>query len=170
MCGVWRGYDVAGVGGGEFALRLASRQRVTPLYWRSDTHTHTHIHNLMKTLSSDPVIGTVVKVPIQAKMEDDNVDLDGFHFGSIQESELDPPLVLESVWDCLGITLNTTKDDDGKTILGWRCSYCLIPGNCGCPRFFKHHNASKVLSHLTKGKDIVNCTGFLNRIDVFKGK
>jgi hypothetical protein len=44
MCGVWRGYDVAGVGGGEFALRLASRQKVAPLYWRSDTHTHTHTH------------------------------------------------------------------------------------------------------------------------------
>ncbi len=41
MCGVWRGYDVTGVGGGEFALRLALRQRVAPLYWRSDTHTHT---------------------------------------------------------------------------------------------------------------------------------
>ncbi len=36
------GYDVAGVGRGEFSLRLASRQRVAPLYWRSDTHTHTH--------------------------------------------------------------------------------------------------------------------------------
>ncbi len=42
MCGVWRGYDVADVGGGEFALRLVSRQRVAPLYWRSDTHTHTN--------------------------------------------------------------------------------------------------------------------------------
>jgi hypothetical protein len=41
MCGVWRGYDVAGIGGGEFALRLVSRQRVAPLYWRSDIHTHT---------------------------------------------------------------------------------------------------------------------------------
>jgi hypothetical protein len=41
MCGVWRRYDVAGVGGGEFALRLVSRQRVAPPYWRSDTHTHT---------------------------------------------------------------------------------------------------------------------------------
>jgi hypothetical protein len=40
MCGVWR-YDVAGVGGGEFALRLVSRQRVAPPYWRSDTHAHT---------------------------------------------------------------------------------------------------------------------------------
>jgi hypothetical protein len=41
MCGVWRGYDVAGVGGGEFTLRLVSHQRVAPPYWRSDTHTHT---------------------------------------------------------------------------------------------------------------------------------
>jgi hypothetical protein len=42
MCEVWRGYDVAGIGGGEFALQLVSRQRVAPPYWRSDTHTHTH--------------------------------------------------------------------------------------------------------------------------------
>ncbi len=40
MCGVWRGYDAAGIGGGEFALRLVLRQRVAPFYWRSDTHTH----------------------------------------------------------------------------------------------------------------------------------
>jgi hypothetical protein len=101
-------------------------------------------------------------VTIQAKMDDDDEVLDGFYFGSSQESELDPPLVLESVWDSLGITLNTTIDDDGKTIPGWRCGYCLIPGNCGGPRFFKHRNASKALSHLTKGKDIVTCTGLQN--------
>jgi hypothetical protein len=42
MCGVWRGYVVAGVEGGEFTLRLILRQKVAPLYWRSDTHTHTY--------------------------------------------------------------------------------------------------------------------------------
>jgi hypothetical protein len=36
-----RGYDIAGIGGGEFNLQLVLRQRVAPLYWRSDTHTHT---------------------------------------------------------------------------------------------------------------------------------
>jgi hypothetical protein len=41
MCRVWRGYEIAGVGGGEFTLRLVPRQKVAPLYWRSDTHTHT---------------------------------------------------------------------------------------------------------------------------------
>jgi hypothetical protein len=41
MCGVWREYDVAGIGGGEFTLWLIPRQKVAPLYWRSDTHTHT---------------------------------------------------------------------------------------------------------------------------------
>jgi hypothetical protein len=48
MCGVWRGYDVAGVGGGEFALRLVSPQRVAPLYWRSDTHTHTPVDGVAR--------------------------------------------------------------------------------------------------------------------------
>jgi hypothetical protein len=66
------------------------------------------------------------------------------------------------VWDCPGITLDTIKDDAGKTILGWCCGYCLITGNCGGSRFFKHRNASKALSHLTKGKDIVTCTGLWN--------
>ncbi len=38
-----RGYDVTGVGGGEFALRLVPRQRAAPHYWRSSSHTHTHM-------------------------------------------------------------------------------------------------------------------------------
>jgi hypothetical protein len=92
-------------------------------------------------------------------MDVDDEDLTNFHFVSSQESEIDPPLVLDSVWDCPGITLDTFVDDDGKTILGWRCSYCLIPGNCGGSKFFKHRNASKALSHPTKGKDIVTCSG-----------
>jgi hypothetical protein len=92
-------------------------------------------------------------------MDVSDEDLTDFYFCSSQESEIDPPLVLDSVWDCPGITLNTFIDDDGKTILGWDCSYCLFPGNCGGSRFFKHRNASKALSHLTKGKDIVTCSG-----------
>jgi hypothetical protein len=104
-------------------------------------------------------IGIVVEVPIQANMDYDDKDLTDFQFGSRQESKKDPPLVLDSIWNCPGITLNTIKDDDGKTILGWRCGYCLIPVNCGDSRFFKHRNASKALLHLTKGKDIVTSTG-----------
>ncbi len=82
-------------------------------------------------------------------MDYDNKDLADFQLGSSQEF----------IQDCPGITLDTIEDDDGKTILGWRCGYCLIPGNCGGSRFFKHCNASKALSHLTKGKDIATCTG-----------
>jgi hypothetical protein len=41
------GYDIAGVGGGEFALRLVLRQRAAPLYWRSRSHTHTHTHTFL---------------------------------------------------------------------------------------------------------------------------
>jgi hypothetical protein len=119
-------------------------------------------HKFMKTLLSYPGIGTIVKVPIQAKMDVDDEDLTCFHFGCSQESKLDPLLVLDSIWDCPGIILNTFVDDDGKTIPGWCCSYCLIPGNCGGSRFFKHHNASKALSHLTKGKDILTYSGLRN--------
>jgi hypothetical protein len=104
-------------------------------------------------------IGIVVEVPIQAKMDYDDEDLADFQFGSSQESEIELPLVIDSVWDCPGITLDTIEDDDGKTILEWHCGYCLIPSNRGGSRFFKHRNASKALSHLTKGMDIVTCTG-----------
>ncbi len=95
-------------------------------------------------------------------MNYEDKDLADFQFGSSQESEIDPPLVIDSVWGCPGITLDTIKDDDGKTILGWCCGYCLILGNRGGSRFFKHRNAFKALSHLTNGKDIVTCTGLWN--------
>jgi hypothetical protein len=117
----------------------------------------------MKTLLAYQGIGIVVEVPNKAKMDYDDKDLADFQFCSSQESEIEPPLVIDSIWDCLGITLNTIEEDDGKTILGWHCGYWLIPDNCGGSRFFKHRNASKPLSHLTKGKDIVTCTG-LQRI------
>jgi hypothetical protein len=113
----------------------------------------------MKPLLAYQGIGIVVEVPIQAKMDYDAEDLADFKFSFSQESEIEPPLVIDSIWDCPDITLHTIKDDDGKIILGWRCGYCLIPGNCGGSRFFKHPNASKALAHLTKGKDIVTCTG-----------
>jgi hypothetical protein len=116
----------------------------------------------MKTLLSYPGIGTIVEVSIHAKMDVDDEDLTCFHFGSSQESKLDSPVVLDSVSDCLGIALHTFVDDDGKTIPGWRCSYCLIPCICGGSRFFKRRNASKALSHLTKGEDIVTCSGLQN--------
>jgi hypothetical protein len=95
----------------------------------------------MKTLLTYQGIDVVVEVPIQAKMNVDDKVLTCFYFGSSQESELDPPLVLDSIWRP-GITLKTFVDDDGKTIPGWRCGYCLIPRNCGDSRFFKHRNAS----------------------------
>ncbi len=95
-------------------------------------------------------------------MDVDDEDLTDFHFGSSQESKIDPPLVLDSIWDYPGMTLDTFVDDDGKTIPGWCCGYCLILGNRGGSRFFKHRNASKALSHLTKGKDIVTYSGLRN--------
>jgi hypothetical protein len=95
-------------------------------------------------------------------MDSDDDKSADFQFGSSQESKIEPPLVIDSVWDCLGITLDTLNDDDGKTIMGWRCNYCLISCNRGGSRFLKHRNASKALLHLTKRKDIVTCTGLRN--------
>jgi hypothetical protein len=116
----------------------------------------------MKNLLTYQGIGIVVEVPIQAKMDVNDEDVTDFQFGSSQESEIDPHLVLDSIWDCLGITLDTFVNDDGKTIPGWRCSYCLIPNNFSGSRFFKYCNASRALSHLTKGRDIVTCSGLRN--------
>jgi hypothetical protein len=113
----------------------------------------------MKTLLTYQGIGIVAVVPNKAKMDYDDKNLADFQFGSSQKSKIEPPLVIDSIWNCPGITLDIIEDDDGKTILGWHCGYCHIPGNCGGSRFFKHHNASKVLLRLTKGKDIVTCTG-----------
>jgi hypothetical protein len=59
----------------------------------------------MKTLLTHQGIGIVVEVPIQAKMDYDDKDLNDFQFGSSQKSKIDPPLVLDSVWDCPGIDL-----------------------------------------------------------------
>ncbi len=39
------GMTLQALGEGEFALRLVSRQRVAPLYWRSRTHTHTYVRS-----------------------------------------------------------------------------------------------------------------------------
>ncbi len=123
----------------------------------------------MKTLLTYQGIRIIVEVPIQEKMDYDEKDLADFKFGSGQESEIEPPLVIDSVWDCPGITLDTIKDDDGKTILGWHCSYCLIPGNRGGSRFFKHRNASKALLHLTKGRTlspVPACGAFLQMLSM----
>jgi hypothetical protein len=95
-------------------------------------------------------------------MDSDDDKSADFQLGSSQEYEIEPPLLIDSAWGCPGITLDTINDDDGKTIMGWHCEYCLIPSNRGGSRFFKHRNASKALLHLTKGKDIVTCTGLRN--------
>jgi hypothetical protein len=95
-------------------------------------------------------------------MDSDDDKSADFQFGSSQESKIEPPLVIDSIWDCPGITLDNMNDDDGKIMMVWRCNYCHIPGNRGGSRFFKHRNASKALSHLKKGKDIVTCTSLQN--------
>jgi hypothetical protein len=72
-------------------------------------------------------IGIIVEVPIQAKMDYDDEGLADFQFGSSQESEIEPPLVIDSVWDCPGITLDTKEDDNSKTILHPGLALWLLP-------------------------------------------
>jgi hypothetical protein len=45
-------YDIAGVGGGEFALRLVPHQRAASFYWRTRTHSHTVMNNQDYTICS----------------------------------------------------------------------------------------------------------------------
>jgi hypothetical protein len=113
-------------------------------------------------------------------MDYDDEDLADFQFSSSQESKIEPPLVIDSVWECPGITLDTIEDDDGKTILGWHCGYCLIPGNRGGSRFFKRHDASHGFVAPYKGEGYCNlyrlaehlskCCPCPNRIEIFQGK
>ncbi len=63
----------------------------------------------MKTLLAYQGIGIVVEVPNKAKMDYDDKDLTDFQFCSSQESKIEPPLVINSSWDCPGITLNTIE-------------------------------------------------------------
>ncbi len=74
----------------------------------------------MKTLLKYQGIGIVVEVLNKIKMDYDDEDLADFQFSSSQEFKIEPPLDIDSIWDYPGITLDTIKDDDGKTILGWR--------------------------------------------------
>jgi hypothetical protein len=102
-------------------------------------------------------------------MNVDDEDHTDFQFGSSQESKIDPPLVLDFVWDCPGITLDTFVDDDGKTILGWHCGYCLISSNCGDSRFFKHRTDLKLCHTLQRGRTlslVLACRTFLKMLSM----
>ncbi len=70
----------------------------------SPTHCSQYLldtHNFMKTLLMYQGICIVVEVPIQAKMDYDDRELADFQFGSSQESEIEPPVVIDS---CLGLS------------------------------------------------------------------
>jgi hypothetical protein len=68
-----------------------------------------------------------------------DIDGDGLHQES-SESLL--PLVLKSIWDFLGITLDNFADTNGNMIKGWRCGYCPIPGGLGAAPLFKYRNTT----------------------------
>ena len=116
--------------------------------------------------SSDSLLGITITLhnPIMVN-SDDGSEYDGEHLhpSSQESSESLPPIVLTTIWDCPGITLDKIVDADGKMIKGWRCGYCPIPGGLGAPPFFKYQNATKALFHLSsKGEDIVTCKGLKN--------
>ncbi len=61
--GVWRGYDVAGIGGGEFALRLVLRQRAAPHYPWSRTHTQvTNLYAFSQPYELLPRIRLIIQI------------------------------------------------------------------------------------------------------------
>jgi hypothetical protein len=67
---------------------------------------------------------SLLKYQCRQKIDSDYDKSADFQFGSSQESKIEPPLVIDSVWYCQGITLDTMNHDDGKTIMGWRCDNC----------------------------------------------
>jgi len=116
--------------------------------------------------SSDPLLDITITLdnPIMVD-SDDGSEYDGEHLqpNSQESSESLQPIVLSTIWDCPGITLDEMFDDNGKMIKGWRCGYCPIPGGLGAAPFFKYRNATKALSHLSsRGEDIAACKGLKN--------
>ena len=90
-------------------------------------------------------------------------DGDGLHPKSQESSASLPPLVLTTIWDCPGITLDEIVDAKYKMIKGWHCRYCPIHGGLGAAPFFKYQIATKALSHLSsKGQDIASWKGLMN--------
>ena len=75
MCRVWRGYDVAGIGGGEFTLWLILHQKVAPLYWRSDTHTHISLHWNMYLVLQQKLFLDLVKKPMTTQHNNNNATM-----------------------------------------------------------------------------------------------
>ncbi len=61
-------------------------------------------------------IGIIVEVPNKAKMDYNDKDLADFQFCSSQESEIEAPLVIDSIWDCPGITLDTIEHYPGLAL------------------------------------------------------
>jgi len=118
-------------------------------------------HNHMES-SIDPLLGIYIEIRHQIMVDSD----DGssiYHAQTQDRPDSPPPILLRSIWDCPGITLDQIEDDDGKIIPGWRCGYCPIPGGLGPPPFFKYRNATKALSHLSsRGEDIITCKGLKN--------
>ncbi len=72
-----REYDIAGIGGGEFALRLVPRQRAAPFYRRTRTYTHTYkpvkphwetLENLSKLINTTGKLWeTNISLPTEGK-------------------------------------------------------------------------------------------------------
>ena len=116
--------------------------------------------------SSDSPLGIIITLdnPIMVD-SDDGSEYDGEYLqpNSQESSESLQPIVLSTIWDCPGITLDEMFDDNGKIIKGWCCGYCPIPGGLGAAPFFKYRNAMKALSHLSsKEEDIAACKGLKN--------
>jgi hypothetical protein len=93
------------------ASGIKFRYSTHQLFLRAPSPTHCSqylldTNNFMKTFLMYQGIGIVVEVPIQTKMVYDDKDLTDFQFGSSQESKIEPPLVIDSVWDCPPSTLS----------------------------------------------------------------
>ena len=117
--------------------------------------------------SLDSLIGIVISLdnPISMVDSDDGSEYDGEHFhpNSPETSKSLPPIVLTTIWECPGITLDEIVDADGKLVKGWGCGYYPIPGGIGGVAFFKYQNVTKALSLLSSTEEeIVACKGYKN--------
>ena len=135
------------------------QQRRRQLYDKENIKSNAHL--------PDPIIGSVVAITNTIKNMSQSSDgtsgwnhlsqlSEGGSYAAAASSAVNsPPLPpFGTIWDCPGIIFDTVDE-----IPGWRCRYCPHVSNIGGYRFFKYRNATKALTHLTRGADIAKCRG-----------
>ena len=80
--------------------------------------------------SSDSLLGITITLHYPIMVDsDDGSEYDGEHLqpNSQESTESLQPIVLSTIWDCPGITIDEMFDDNGMMIKGWHCEGSVSP-------------------------------------------